>query len=320
MSSETLSKKIEILGREIQRGESAFLELEVAKLHTRNTLKIPIIVERGLEDGPTLLLMGGVHGDEVNGVAIVRDVIQKGYNKPKRGTIICIPVLNVFGYLNVSREFTDGRDLNRVFPGQVNGSLASQFAYKFTKEIAPLVDYLIDFHTGGGERDNAPQIRCMITQPRFLELAQVFGAPFIIHSNQIHKSVRDTLYKMGKVALLFEGGKSKNLDEKVIACGVRGAVNVMNYLKLRDGEVEDNISVVIQKSKWLRAPYSGMLRLRTENGSFVRKKEVLGMITDSYADFEKKILAPFDCHVICANTSAIVNKGDALFHISTELM
>ncbi|MFC2176256.1 succinylglutamate desuccinylase/aspartoacylase family protein, partial [Bacteroidota bacterium] len=127
-----------ILGKNIKRGESAVLEMDVAKLHTRNSLKIPVIIERAVLDGPVLLLIGGVHGDETNGVAIVRDIIRKKYNKPKRGTVICIPVFNVIGYLNHSREFPDGRDLNRIFPGSSNGSLASQFAHKFTKEIAPL--------------------------------------------------------------------------------------------------------------------------------------------------------------------------------------
>ena len=153
-----------ILGKEIKRGESALIEVEVAKLHTRNTLKMPVIIERGKEDGPVLLLTGGVHGDEINGVAIVREVISRGYNKPKAGTIICIPVFNVFGYLKLSREFPDGRDLNRMFPGAAKGSLASQFAYKFTKEIATKVDYVLDFHTGGARRSNYPNVRCVFKE------------------------------------------------------------------------------------------------------------------------------------------------------------
>lgn len=313
------NRGLNLLGKEIKKGESVFIEFEVAKLHTRNTLKIPIIVERGEEDGPTLLLMGGVHGDEVNGVAIVRDIIHKNYHKPKRGTIICIPVFNVFGYLNHSREFPDGRDLNRMFPGSPRGSLASQFAYKFTKEIAPLVDYVLDFHTGGGERENASQIRCVFSDKKMVELAKVFGAPFIVNSNYIHKSVRETICQMGKTILLFEGGKSQNIDEAVIDCGVKGALNVMMHLGLRDGKPKKKKSIMVSKSKWIRAPYSGMLRLRTKNGKFVRKKEVLAIITDSYADFEREVLAPFDCYVFCVNTSPIVNKGDALFHVTVDI-
>lgn len=308
-----------LLGKEIKKGESAFLELEVAKLHTRNSLKISVIVERAKQDGPTLLLMGGIHGDEINGVAIVRDIIQKKYNKPKKGTIICIPVLNVFGYLSLSRKFPDGRDLNRVFPGSANGSLASQFAHKFTKEIAPLVDYVLDFHTGGAERENYPNVRCVLQQEKTLELAKVFGAPFIVHSNYIPKSVRHMMNKMEKTILLFEGGKSNNLDQSVIDAGVYGALNVMKYLGMQNGKVNSrNKSVIITKSRWLRAPFSGMFQFHVKNGARIYKNTVLGRITDPYGEFEKIIIAPFDGYLFGVNNAPIVNKGDALFHISVE--
>ncbi|OIP00884.1 MAG: succinylglutamate desuccinylase [Bacteroidetes bacterium CG2_30_33_31] len=315
------NNKFIILGREIKKGERAFLELEVAKLHTRNSITISIIVERAYNDGPTLLLMGGVHGDEVNGVAIVRDIIRKKYNKPKCGTIICIPVFNIFGYLNLRREFPDGRDLNRVFPGNANGSLASQFAYKFTKEIAPLVDYVIDFHAGGGERANYPNIRCAFQQEKTLELAKVFGAPFLLNSNFIPKSIRETLTKMGKTILLFEGGKSNDLDNFVISSGVEGALNVMKHLGFHDGEIsKKNNSIIIKKSKWVRSPASGMFQVHVKNGTWVKKRNLLGKITDSYGEFEKNVVAPFDCYVFSVNTAPIVNKGDALFHVSVEII
>ena len=313
--------KFKILGREIGKGESAFLELEVAKLHTRNSLKISVIVERAKLDGPTLLLMGGVHGDEINGVAIVRDIIRKKYNKPIRGTIICIPVFNVFGYLNLSSQFPDGRDLNRVFPGSAKGSLASQFAYRFTKEIAPLVDYVIDFHAGGADRANFPNVRCVFQQKETFELAKIFGAPFILHSPFIPKSIRETLTKMGKTILLFEGGKSKDLDSDIIKCGIDGAVNVMKHLGMHNGNAEPaHESIIIKKSKWVRSPHAGMFQVRVKNGIWVTKRTVLGIITDPYGEFEKRVLAPFDCYVFSVNTAVIVNKGDALFHVTLELL
>ncbi|WP_139957039.1 succinylglutamate desuccinylase/aspartoacylase family protein [Flavicella sediminum] len=309
-----------LLGKEIPRGGSAVLDLEVAKLHTRTPVKVPVIVERSLKDGPVLLLMAGIHGDEVNGVAILREIIRKKYNKPQTGTIICIPVFNIFGYLIQTREFPDGKDLNRVFPGANNGSMAAQFAYAFTENIAPYVDYVIDFHTGGAERDNAPQIRCVLSDEKTTELAKIFNAPYIINSSYVSKSVRETLNKMKKTVLLYEGGKSKNLDLNVIECGVNGAVNVMNYLGIQNGSVEENCnSIIIDKTKWIRSPYSGMFKLLVKNGSKVAKKEVLGIIQDPFGDFEKKIVAPFDCHVFCVNTYPIINKGDALFHVSLEL-
>ncbi|MBC8343046.1 MAG: succinylglutamate desuccinylase/aspartoacylase family protein [Bacteroidetes bacterium] len=312
-----MSNHFQILGRNIRKGEGAVLELEVAKLHTRNSINITIVVERAKLEGPTLLLMGGVHGDELNGVAIVRDIIRKKYNKPHRGTIICIPVFNVFGYLNMSREFPDGRDLNRMFPGSVKGSLASQFAYQFTKEIAPLVDYVIDFHTGGAGRENFPNIRCVLEQPKAFELAKAFGAPYIVNSDYVSKSVRDTLNKLGKTILLFEGGKSKELDENIISIGIEGARNTMKYLGMQKGEIiSKGKAVIVQKSKWIRAPYSGMFQFNPVNGTRVTKKSVLGRIYDPYGEFEKTIRAPFDCYIFGVNTAPIVHKGDALFHVS----
>lgn len=312
--------KFIILGIEIKKGQSVILEMEVAKLHTRNNLRIPVIVERAELDGPVLLLMAGVHGDETNGVAIVREIIRKKYNKPKRGIVICIPVFNVFGYLNQSREFPDGRDLNRLFPGSAKGSLASQFAYKFMKEIAPLVDYIVDFHTGGSGRENFSNIRCVLQEDKTLEMAKVFGVPFIVNSKYIPKSIRETVSKSGKTMLLFEGGKSLHLDQSVIEYGVEGALNVMKYLDMQDGElIIEKDPVIIKKSSWLRAPYSGLFQSQVKNGSKVKKKTILGRISDPYGEFERNIIAPFDCYIFGLNTSPIVYKGDAIFHVSTEV-
>lgn len=313
------NNEFKILGKEIKKGERAILEMDVAKLHTRNSLRIPVIVERASHDGPVLLLMAGVHGDESNGVAILREIIRKKYNRPKRGTIICIPVFNVFGYLNQSREFPDGRDLNRMFPGSPTGSLASQFAYKFSNEIAPLVDYVIDFHTGGAGRENFTNVRCVLQEEQTFDLAKVFGAPYIVNSAYIPKSIRETIHKMGKIILLFEGGKSLDLDQSVIDYGVEGALNIMKRLHMQNGEIiVKKDPVIVQKSKWLRAPYSGMFQSQVKNGSKVKRKEILGKIFDPFGEFEKKVTAPFDCYIFGLNTAPIVHKGDAIFHVSIE--
>lgn len=313
------SKPFVLLGKEIPEGKRTVLDLEVAKLHTRTTVKVPVIIERSSNPGPVVLLLAGIHGDETNGVGIIREIINLEINKPKNGTIICIPVFNIFGYLIQTREFPDGRDLNRMFPGTLSGSLASQFAYQFTKEIAPFVDYVIDFHTGGGERDNIAQIRCSKEDTKALELAKVFNPPIIVFSSKITKSLRDTLHKMGKTVLLFEGGKSKELNPTIINEGVNGSRNVL----IRLGVIEGNLTVratpiYVEKAKWLRASHSGMFKIKVANGSFVRKKEVLGVIQDPFGEFKKKIYAPFNGHIFCINKTPIVNKGDALFHMSIE--
>lgn len=312
-----LNKPFILLGKEIPEGKRTVLDLKVAKLHTRTTVNVPVIIERSTNPGPVVLLLAGIHGDETNGVGIIREIISQKINKPKNGTIICIPVFNIFGYLIQTREFPDGRDLNRMFPGSATGSLASQFAYQFTKEIAPNVDYVIDFHTGGGERDNISQIRCNKDDEKALELAKVFNPPMIVFSNNIVKSLRDTLHKMEKTILLFEGGKSKELNPTVINEGVNGTKNVLIHLGLIEGEISVKATpIYVKKAKWLRAQHSGMFQIRVKNGDFIKKKEVLGVIQDPFGEFKKKIYAPEDCHIFCVNQTPIVNKGDALFHIS----
>ncbi|QNM86816.1 succinylglutamate desuccinylase/aspartoacylase family protein [Polaribacter pectinis] len=313
------SKPFTLLGKVIPEGKRTVLDLKVAKLHTRTTVNVPVIIERSTNPGPVVLLLAGIHGDETNGVGIIREIINLQINKPKNGTIICIPVFNIFGYLIQTREFPDGRDLNRMFPGSATGSLASQFAYQFTKEIAPHVDYVIDFHTGGGERDNISQIRCNKDDEKALELAKVFNPPMIVYSSNIAKSLRDTLNKMGKTILLFEGGKSKELNPTVINEGVNGTKNVLIHLGLIEGEISVRATpVYVKKAKWLRAQHSGMFQIRVRNGAFVKKKEVLGVIQDPFGEFKKKIYAPENCHIFCVNQTPIVNKGDALFHISLQ--
>lgn len=308
-----------LLGKEIPEGKRTVIDLKIAKLHTRTTVNVPVIIERSTNPGPVVLLLAGIHGDETNGVGIVREIIDLKINKPKNGTIICIPVFNIFGYLIQTREFPDGRDLNRMFPGTLNGSLASQFAYQFTEKIAPFVDYVIDFHTGGGERDNIAQIRCSSNDEKALELAKVFNPPMIVFSSNITKSLRDTLHKMGKTVLLFEGGKSNELSPTIINEGVNGTKNVLIRLGLIDGEITVRAApVFVHKAKWLRASDSGMFKIMAKNGSFVKKKEVLGIIQDPFGEFKKKIYAPFNGHIFCINKTPIVNKGDALFHLSIE--
>lgn len=313
------SNSLVLLGKEIPLAKRTVLDLEVAKLHTRTTVKVPVIIERSKNPGPVILLLAGLHGDEINGVGIIREIINQKLNIPENGTIICIPVFNIFGYLFQTREFPDGRDLNRMFPGSLNGSLASQFAHQLTNEIVPKVDYIIDFHTGGAERDNVSQIRVNSIEKETLALANIFNPPFIVHSNYIAKSLRETLNKKGKTVLLFEGGKSNELNDTVIAHGVRGTKNVLIHLNSIKGEQEKTVaSIFLKDSKWLRAKHSGMFKPLVENGTRVLKKEVIGMVQDPFGEFKKLMFAPCDCYIFCINKTPIVNKGDALFHISID--
>lgn len=316
---------VEVLGEAVLPGKGISLSLDIAKLHTGTKIEVPIIVQRGKKPGPVLLITGGIHGNEVNGVEIIRQLISKKYNRPECGTVICIPVVNVFGFLNQTRQFPDGRDLNRMFPGSPRGSLASRFAYHLMKEIAPVADYCIDYHTGGESRFNAPQTRINKDDLESMELAKVFGAPFIILANTREKSFREALAKTGKKVLLFEGGKSLYINDNVTHSGVAGALRVMDHLGMRDFTEELKLMqrqsedpVIIESSQWVRAKYSGMFHPFISLGSKVKKGDLLGSVSDPFGNFERTIKASFSGHVICINQSPIVNQGDAVLHISQE--
>lgn len=306
-----------LLDTEIKPGKGASVTLEVAKLHTNTPIQIPVIVQHARKEGPTLLLLAGLHGDEVNGTEVVRRMIKKGWHKPNHGTVICIPVFNIFGFLNLSREFPDGRDLNRSFPGTKNGSLASQFAYIFMKDIAPLVDVIIDYHTGASQRNNYPQTRCDFRYEETKRLCEVFGAPFNLDSKLIKKSIRHSVTKIGKQYILFEGGKSNRIDDFVIDEAIEGTKRIMTELGIRYFETEptNRETIEINESKWIRASSSGVLNLRIKNGQLVDRGTILATIADPYGKFERSVKAPYSGYIFNVNETPLVNKGDALFHI-----
>ena len=314
---------LEILDEKVALGQSARVNFNVAKLHTQNSIDVPVIIERSKKPGPTVLITAGIHGDEVNGVEIVRQIIAKGINKPKRGTIICIPVINVFGFIHMDRLFPDGRDLNRVFPGSKNGSLASRVAHQLMTKVVPHADLILDFHTGGADRFNAAQVRVVKNEVVLDELAETFGAPFIFYSKNLGNSFRNSAYRKGIPMLLFEGGKSFNIQNTITNTGVNGAKRVLSHLEMLRSPFKvskpKKEAVKILESKWLRASYSGMFKPTISINSRVEKGEVLGNITDPYGSFNHFIKAPNSGYIFNINQSPLVYQGDAIFHISTKL-
>ncbi|RTY90008.1 succinylglutamate desuccinylase/aspartoacylase family protein [Flavobacterium sp. RSP46] len=294
--------------------------MEIAKLHTMTKLKIPIIVERSKINGPTVLFTAGLHGDEINGIEIVRQLIVQKINKPKTGTIICIPVINVFGFVNQSREFPDKRDLNRVFPGSKTGSLASRFAYNLLKEIIPHVDYVIDFHSGGASRFNAPQIRIVPNNPELKALSDIFSTSFTMFSKNIPGTFRNSCNKLGVKMLLFEGGKSIDINETVTQEGVEGSKRILHHLAMLNAKkktiIPEKETIYIEKSVWVRAKYSGMFHGYTKIGNYVTKGQLLGSISDPYGKVEHKVKAPNSGYIFNVNDAPIVYQGDAIYHLS----
>ena len=314
---------LHILGEEIALGERREINFNVAKLHTRTQVDVPVIIERSKKPGPTVLFTAGIHGDEVNGIEIVRQLIAKGINKPKKGTIICIPVINIFGFLHMVRELPDGRDLNRMFPGSKTGSLASQVAFKLMSKIVPQVDLIIDYHTGGADRFNAPQIRIVKDEPVLDELANIFGAPFVLYSKNINKSFRNACYKIGVPILLFEGGKSFSFDKTVTNTGVNGAKRILHYLEMLNSKFKvskpKKQPVYVSSSKWIRAKYSGMFKTTVSINTFIKKGDIIGNITDPFGKFNHFVKAEYSGYVFSVNEAPIVYKGDAIMHVSIEL-
>lgn len=289
--------------------------IPTARLPSGTVIEIPIFSYEAKKDGPTLLLMAGMHGDEINGVEIMRRIITKKLYEVKAGRVILMPVFNVFGFINFSREVPDGKDVNRSFPGNKNGSLASQFAYFMMDEVIPHIDYGIDFHTGGKQINNYPQVRAMLDDPKNNDLAQAFAAPFIINSPFRDKSLRKEAGKLGKSILVYEAGESLKLRKPAIDEGLAGMKRVMKFLEMSDeAPAPKKEPVIIQKSTWTRASRAGLHYAQARNGSLVQKGEVKGVISDPYGEYEKKIKATQDCYILSVNNNPVVNRGDALFH------
>lgn len=296
-------------------GTTTKIDANIARLPSGTVIDIPIIVHRAEQEGPSLLLLAGMHGDEINGVEIMRRIIRDKLYEVNAGTVVCIPIINIYGFINFSRDVPDGKDINRSFPGSKNGSLASQVAHFLMEEIIPYIDYGIDFHTGGARINNSPQIRVKTEDPQNMELARVFGTKFILNSPFRDKSLRKEAFKLGKRILVYEGGESQRLRKSAIDEGINGMLRVMKHLGMRkNAPAQSYETVYIDKSSWIRAKSAGLHYSYSRNGSEVMAKEVMGKVCDPYGTFELKVKAPHSGHVIAINNNPVVNRGDALFH------
>ncbi len=303
----------------IGRGEQAEVLLTIARLPTYTNIELPVYVFRAKEDGPVLLLTGGLHGDEINGVEILRRMIFKGMLSPQKGSIIAIPLVNVYGFLQSARGVPDGKDINRSFPGIKGGSLARLLAYTLLNEIVPQIDYGIDFHTGGASRANFPQIRCTLDIDMNRKLARAFAPPVIINSSLIDKSFRKAASRKGKHILVYETGEAHRFDEDGIQEGINGTLRVMKYLEMIDSAPEPNETEIYYKSTWVRAKYAGLFQPRISLGAHVKKRQVLGYVTDPFGKEWFKTICTHTGRIIGLNNSPLVHKGDALVHLAFNL-
>lgn len=310
---------IKINGYEVHRGQSSIIKLNTYRLPTRTDIEIPVSVYRSANKGPVVLLIAGMHGDEINGIEIIRRLIVKNhFNNLLCGTIIAIPVINIISFIYGTRSLPDGRDLNRCFPGSLNGSLGSRIAHDLMREVIPQIDIGLDFHTGGASRSNYPQVRCIVENFVNMELAHHFGAPFILNSAFRDKSLRKEAARIKKTILVYEGGESLRFDEFAIQEGFDGCLRLLNKLGMINTPVSERQSRVIDKTTWVRAQSAGMFHPLKKLGNLVRKNEVIGAISDPYGEFEVKIKSPSNGYIIGQNNLPTTNRGDALIHIGIE--
>ncbi len=303
----------------IRPGERKKIDIQTAPLYDGTNLSIPVEVVRGQTAGPTLFISAAIHGDEINGTEIISRLLRKKSLQKLRGTLIAIPVVNVFGFNLLSRYLPDRRDLNRSFPGSPTGSLASRLAHTFMKEIVRNCTHGLDLHTGAVHRCNLPQIRASLDDVETKRLAFEFGVPVILNSQVRDGSLREATRRRKIPILIFEGGEALRFDERVIQIGLRGCLSVMRSIGMlpKKKYAERREAFISGQSQWVRASQSGLIRTNTTLGARVTEGDILATISDPFGKTRSEILAPVDGIVIGQLKLPLVNAGDAIFNIAS---
>lgn len=305
-------------GQEIKKGENKNIDIELPSLYnTPSKLRVNVI--RGKKNGPTVFVSAAIHGDEINGIEIIRRLKKVNILKRLRGTLILVPVVNVYGLMTLSRYLPDRRDLNRSFPGNETGSLAARIAKIFFDEIVLKSDLGIDLHTGAIHRSNLPQVRTDIKNEFAYTLAKAFEAPVVLHSALRDGSLRSIAMDNETPILLYEAGEALRFDETSIRIGVKGIINVLRKMEMLAKSTKKSktiIPVIARKSSWTRATQSGLLRSVKSLGDTVNKGDVIAYINEPLEDEGDSVVAPFDGIIIGRSEIPLVQEGDAIFHIA----
>ncbi|QUY40327.1 succinylglutamate desuccinylase/aspartoacylase family protein (plasmid) [Acaryochloris sp. 'Moss Beach'] len=311
---------ITVGGITVAPGTEQRIELPIARLPTQTMLSLPVHAINGHSDGPHLWLSAAIHGDELNGVEIIRQVLEQVKPNKLQGALLAVPIVNIFGFIEQSRYLPDRRDLNRSFPGSAKGSLAGRIAHLFMKEIVSHCSHGIDLHTASNHRVNLPQIRANLDDSETYRCAQAFGAPAIIHANTRDGSLRQAAAKQGISVLLYESGEALRFDQEAIKVGVEGVLQVMTALKMMDSDFKSDQGKTPPKesreTKWVRASQSGILHLQIELGQTVNKRQKIGYIADALGDTNKRVQSPCDGIVIGFTKNPLVNQGDGIVHVA----
>jgi uncharacterized protein len=306
---------LEIAGVAVHPGEKREIRLSTSESFVGADVDMPLVVIRGAEDGPVLCLVAGIHGDELNGTEIVREILETHRAEDIRGTLIGIPIVNLFGFINQSRYLPDRRDLNRYFPGRERGSTASRIAYRVWTVLRHCT-HLVDFHTGSLHRSNLPQIRGDLRRPEILDLARAFGSPVIVHNPGQAGTLRSAAVDHGTIALLYEAGETMRFQKDEIRKGVLGVRNVMVHLGMRDGRrVDLGSQTVYVDTRWVRAEHGGILELYPTLGEWVTEGDILGVISDPLRRDKGVLVSPHTGRIIGMVLAPMVIPGMAVIHV-----
>jgi len=310
---------ITIAGTRIKPGQQTSIPVPVARLYTHTEMAMPVHVVHGRREGPRLFVSGAIHGDEIIGTEIIRRLMKLKRLKSIKGTLLAVPVVNVYGFLQHSRYSPDRRDLNRFFPGSEKGSLTSQLAGTVMAEVVQGSTHGIDLHAGSNHRANLPQIRAAIDDPETLRLAKAFKVPVIINARLREGSLRHAAAEMGIPTLLYEAGEALRFDEMAIRAGLRGVMSVMKTLGMltaKQSPTSDIEPLIADTTSWVRAPISGILRMKVPLGGRVAKNSKIGEIADPFGGEEVEIRSPVSGIVIGRLNLPLVHRGDAVIHIA----
>ncbi|HEV3225638.1 MAG TPA: succinylglutamate desuccinylase/aspartoacylase family protein [Acidimicrobiales bacterium] len=299
-------------------GTRRHVELPVARLPTDTSLSMPVAVINGLRPGPNLFVNAAIHGDELNGVEIIRELLSRLRPRDLAGAVIAVPIVNVFGFVSESRYLPDRRDLNRSFPGSLRGSMTSQLAHLFMTEVVLRCQYGIDFHTGSDHRTNLPQLRCDLSDAEVERLAKAFAAPATVDATYRDGSLRSAARAAGIPLLVFEGGEAHRFNFTTVRVGVDGTLRVLAELGMVTGETvpPEGETTIVRHSHWERARRSGIVRIDVFPGQPVQRGEVLGIIGDALGIRRIAVRASRTGIVLGYTRNPIASQGDALVHIA----
>ena len=316
------NKNITICNETIHPGEQVSLALPLPELFSCAPMYMPIKVVHGKQAGPCLLVIAAMHGNELNGAEIINRLLQSSSIKKLKGTLIAVPIMNVYGFINRTPTLPGGASLGTNFPGSPQGAHAARLAHLFCSEIFALADYCIDLQTGWSNHTNLPQIFITDNNKKELELAHVFGAPVISELTEQKGSLRAYAKKQKTPYMVYEAGEAMRFDEHSIRIGIKGILRIMRYIEMLPALPKPNIekrkSFLMRDAHWIRSPTSGISHSITRLGQQIKKGELLTIIKDPFgAGSNVQLTAPFDGIVVSINNLPLVYEGVALFQLAS---